>query len=102
MTGYYKNATDTMINGTFAGYGSPSYYADNDFSRREFTQEVRLDSDFADSPLNFTAGAFYQDGKMSNGFKLVSPGFPLVSGTSTIDIESFSAFGQGRFALTDT
>jgi len=102
VTGYYKNATDTMINGTFAGYGSPSYYADNDFSRREFTQEVRLDSDFADSPLNFTAGAFYQDGKMSNGFKLVSPGFPLVSGTSTIDIESFSAFGQGRFAVTDT
>jgi len=102
VTGYYDNTTDTMINGTFAGYGSPSYYADNHFTRSDFTQEFRLDSDFADSPVNFTVGAYYQDGKMSNGFALVAPFFPLISGTSTIDIESFSAFGQARWAATET
>ncbi|MCB2076204.1 MAG: TonB-dependent receptor, partial [Novosphingobium sp.] len=102
VTGFYKNNTDTMINGTFTGYGPASYYADNQFTRRDFTQEVRLDSDFPDSPVNFTVGAYYQDGKMSNGFALVAPFFPLISGTSTIDIESFSVFGQGRWAPTET
>ena len=100
VTGYYENRTDTMINATNSGYGPPAYFADNKFKRRDFSQEVRLDSDFADSPLNFTVGAFYQDGKMSNEFALESA-IPLLNGTSTIDIESFSAFGQGRWTATD-
>ncbi|MCB2073907.1 MAG: TonB-dependent receptor [Novosphingobium sp.] len=114
VTGYYKSLANTMINGTFAGYSGPAITADNVFKRREWTQELRLDSDFA-SPFNFTVGAFYQDGKVSNDFKLggntTQPFLPfggvinvpalLLAGKSTIDIESISAFAQGRYAFSD-
>ena len=119
VTGYYKAHADTMINGTFTGYSGPAISADNIFNRREVTQELRLDSDFKDSPVNFTVGGFYQDGKISNDFTLggnqafllsqLSPALPstpilpatLVKGISTIDIESISAFGQLRFKASD-
>ncbi len=105
VTGYYRSRADTMINGTFAAYSAPLFYADNVFKRKEYTQELRLDSDFA-SPINFTVGAFYQDGKVSNDFILGGNGAfgappTLISGKSTIDIESVSAFGQLRWAASD-
>jgi iron complex outermembrane receptor protein len=102
VTGYYNAKADTMINGTFAGYGPPFYFADNIFKRREWTQEFRIESDFADSPVNFTAGGFYQDGKLSNDFTLGGRTGPLLKGLSTIKIESLSAFGQLRWKLVDT
>jgi iron complex outermembrane recepter protein len=111
-TGYYKSHVDTMINGISAGYTGPPIAADNIFERREITQELRLASDF-NSPLNFTAGLYYQDGKMFNNFTLHSNGAlnpgtltatppgVLIRGTSTVEIESISAFGQLRFEVSD-
>src|SRR5262249_42657310 len=54
VTGFYKARADTMINGSFAAYDPPFYFADNIFKRREVTQEIRIESNFADSPVNFT------------------------------------------------
>jgi iron complex outermembrane receptor protein len=105
VTGFYKSIADTMINGTFQGYAAPAFFADNHFTRREWTQEFRLDSDFA-SPFNFTGGFFYQDGRISYFFTLGGNGalsLPpiLTQGTSVIDVESVSGFGQLRYAFSD-
>lgn len=106
LTGYYNARADTLANGPSSGYAGPAFYADNVFKRREITQEFRLDSDFADSPLNFTLGAFYQDGKVSNDFTLggntaLNRPATLVKGISAIDIESISAFGQLRWKVVE-
>jgi len=101
VTGYYKSYAETMINGTSTGYAGPAISAENDFRRREFTQELRVNSDFS-SQFNFTLGAFFQDGKVSNAFKLggnTAQFLPpvLIQGVSTFDITTYSLFGQGRF-----
>lgn len=105
VTGYYRAYADTMINGTSTGFAGAAISAENDFKRREYTQELRLDTDFA-SPFNFTLGAFYQDGKVSNDFLLGGNTFQflpatLIQGKSTFDIETLSAFGQARFQLSE-
>lgn len=51
------NANQATNAGVFLAVG-------NRFQRREFTQELRLESDFRSSPLNFTLGAFYEDGRI--------------------------------------
>ncbi len=108
-TGYYRLDADALMNGTATGYAGPSLTADNIFQRHENTEELRLSSDFRDSPVNFTLGAYYQDGEISNEVTLggntlyyppatfpIQPGV-LSKGISTIDIESISAFGQLRW-----
>ena len=115
VTGLYDSKADTMINGTFTGYSGPAISADNIFKRHEVTQELRLESDFRNSPVNFTLGGFYQNGEISNDFTLgggqafllsqlssalpSSPilGATLVKGISTINVESVSLFGQLRW-----
>lgn len=106
VTGLYDSKADTMINGTFTGYSGPAITADNIFKRREVTQELRLDSDFSNSQINFTLGGFYQDGKISNDFTLggnTALALPatLIKGLSTIDVESISLFGQLRWKPSD-
>lgn len=108
---YYKNTAEGMIHGTYAG-AAASLWADNNFSRRDFTQEIRVQSDFADKPLNWMIGGYYQDANMKNdiliGWNLainpfVSPilGFGLPAtldrGTHDVDIKSRSLFGQLRW-----
>ena len=119
VSGLYDAKADTMINGTFSGYAGPAISADNIFKRHEFTQELRLESDFKNSPLNFTTGGYYQKGTISNDFTLggnqsfllsmLSPTLPavpilanpLTKGISTIHLESISLFGQLRFKASD-
>jgi iron complex outermembrane recepter protein len=101
-TGYSRTKVDGFINGTDAGYAGTPLIADNDFLRHDFTQEVRLESDFQDSPLNFLAGGFYQKARMRNRVFVggnTALGLPatLVAGINDIDIESYSFFGQGRW-----
>jgi outer membrane receptor protein involved in Fe transport len=101
VTGYFDLTTDALMNGTESGAAAPPLAAAKQLEREEFTQELRLTSDFA-SPLNFTAGAFYQDGSLSNsilasGNTLYGMPAILLKGSHDIDIESISAFGQLRF-----
>ena len=106
VTGYYDSKADSLINGTFSGFSGPAIYADSMFDRRDITQELRLDSDFDDMPVDFSIGGFFQDGKVSNGFLLggnTTMGLPavLIEGVSTIDIKSISMFGQLRWQIEE-
>jgi iron complex outermembrane receptor protein len=80
----------------------------DDRRRREFTEELRANSDFA-GPLNFTAGAFFQRAQFSDlvtvygnqapGFAFLD--FPVIreAGIQTIDIKTNSVFGQLRYQI---
>jgi iron complex outermembrane receptor protein len=101
VTGYYNVDVDTMINGTLTGYAAPALIADNLFSRRDFTQEFRADTEFS-GPLNFTSGAFFQDGQVFNrvlvqGNTVYQLPAILTTGSQRMDIQSLSFFGQARW-----
>lgn len=105
VSGFYHLVQDSMINGTATGAAGAALNADNHFLRQDFTQELRLASDLA-SPVNFTAGGFYQSGEMSNRIWVMGNtklGLPanLQLGSQYVDISSASAFGQVRWQATD-
>ncbi|MCJ2186289.1 TonB-dependent receptor [Novosphingobium beihaiensis] len=105
-TTYYHNTTDTMANGVYSGAAGPTIFADNHFTRRDTTQELRLESDFSGSSLNFLAGGYYQDARMTNRIYVGSNaalGLPatLTAGTHDVDIKSASLFGQLRWKPVD-
>jgi iron complex outermembrane recepter protein len=103
VTGYYDLKSRSLTAGSLFGTYSP-FSANKSYKREEFTQELRLASDF-DSPLNFLLGAFYQDANIFDraalpGNTLLGFPTPLVAGTFDLDIESKSAFGQLRYKVT--
>lgn len=121
LTGYYKLKSDSMVNPTLTTAAGPTFAVTNDFGRKQITQELRLNSDFR-GPLNFTAGVFYEDGKLTDrvrfirnrAYYFISPEFfalPFIFNfplnildddrESTVDIETKSAFGQLRYEVTD-
>ncbi|CAN7634578.1 TonB-dependent receptor [Phenylobacterium sp. LjRoot219] len=78
--------------------------SDSDFASDQWTQELRLASDYA-GPVNFVAGAFYQNaGQTTDVLLKGNPalGFPAVSQSNRhkIGIESWSAFGQLIWKIT--
>lgn len=100
VSGLFSTFQSVMINGTDATAAGPAVVADTDFTREDFTQELRLSSSFS-GPLNFMLGGFYQDGRMKNTNNLLgntaifgSAYAQLQKGYHLIDIESTSAFGQ--------
>ncbi|RYE57974.1 MAG: TonB-dependent receptor, partial [Hyphomicrobiales bacterium] len=115
-TTYYKNRASSMIHGTYAG-AAASLWADNEFSRRDFTQEIRIESD-ANAPLNWLLGGFYQNARMKNDLVIgwnqsfapilgpINPALVLPAvldrGTHDVKIESRSVFGQLRWKLSDS
>ncbi|MBB6253321.1 TonB-dependent receptor [Nitrospirillum iridis] len=105
VSGYYHLRQDSLINGTATGAAGAALDADNHFTREDFTEELRLSSDFS-GPINFTAGGFYQNGQMSNRIWVMGNtklGLPatLQLGSHHVDIESASAFGQLRWRPID-
>jgi iron complex outermembrane receptor protein len=102
-TGFYNLDSHSLFaTGQPTGPG-PSLATENQFHRRDVTQEFRVDSDFA-SPLNFTAGAFYQDGRLSNratvrGNAALGLGANRTDATTAVDITTYSLFGQLRWRL---
>ena len=107
VTGFYEVHQESMFNGS-GNSGVSAIAPDNDFFTRQFTQEVRLSSDF-DSPLNFMVGGFYQDARMVNDVSILAntgiPGVPLPPVLQAvkhgIDIESLSVFGQLIWNITE-
>jgi iron complex outermembrane receptor protein len=102
-TAYYRLKTDSLINGNITGFAGPGLAADNHYTRRQFTQEIRLNSEFS-GPLNFTLGGFYEDGRLQNTIRVLGNtaiGRPatIVSGQHIVKIETLSAFGQLRFQV---
>ena len=106
VTGYYNVRQEVMHLASTVGTVAP-IIQDNSFRNRQYTQEVRLTSDFKDKPFNFMVGGFYQDGYMMNHVRV--PSNPLLFGGSTtllsaqhkINIASVSLFGQALYKLTD-
>ncbi|VWX53315.1 TonB-dependent receptor [Novosphingobium sp. 9U] len=101
-SGYYKAKSSTFINSTSGGYAASLLYTDNRFRRRDLTQEFRIESDFGESPVNFLAGLFYQDGQVYNritagGNTALRLPALLASGEHNLSIDSVSLFGQLRW-----
>jgi iron complex outermembrane receptor protein len=107
-TGYYRQHTRSMINASTTTAAGPAILVQNGFDRQDFTQELRLNSDYQ-GPLNFTLGAFFQDGHFRAAQELpvnaiLVPAFrtpTLTKGHSNVFINSYSVFGQARWAVTD-
>jgi iron complex outermembrane receptor protein len=102
-TGYYDIVTDTGLNALTSGYAGSPIATFNHFTRRDFTEELRANSDL-NGPLNFTAGAFYQDGRLTElidfgGNTVLQLPPVLVRQDETVDIKSYSAFAQGRYQI---
>jgi iron complex outermembrane recepter protein len=113
-TAFYKLRSRSLVNTSHTTAAGPTFAVTNNFSRREFTEELRLNSDFS-GPLNFTLGAFYQDGRLYDRVRFVrniAYGFlsPAVVGAdilnddraTTVDIETYSLFGQIRYRIAET
>lgn len=105
-TGYFHTRVDGMINGVNSGYAGPTLISDNQFKREDFTQEIRLQSDW-DSPINFLLGGYYQDAQVSNRVFVTGNtalGLParLTAGINDVSIEAISAFGQLRWKPIET
>ena len=102
-TGYYLLHSSSLLNTYMTSFAAPTIAVENGFHRREFTEEVRANSDFS-GPLNFTAGAFFQRGRFSDLVTLLGdtdykyPAF-LESGINDVDIVTNSGFAQLRYKI---
>ncbi|CAN5299297.1 hypothetical protein BH10PSE12_BH10PSE12_23130 [soil metagenome] len=119
VTGYYDLKSSALSNVSWTSMAGPLLaYQVPDFSRKDFTQELRLTTDYA-MPLNFTLGAFYQDGKMHQRVQFIgntafipqpsaaaiaplglTPPLPYQDGYNPIKIKTYSVFGQARYKIT--
>jgi iron complex outermembrane receptor protein len=100
-TGYYHSQFSSLINASFSSAAGAGIAAENWFSRRDITEELRANSDFAGA-LNFTVGGFFQDADVKNRTTLPSNiflGLPpeLTDGTQHMRIRAYSGFGQVRY-----
>lgn len=112
QTGFYKVSAQSLFNATGAAANQGLFNVTNDFRRRQFTEEVRLASDF-DSPLNFTVGGFIERTKFSDDVIIARnvEGFPLAAGSAPtaifvqkgikeVQVHTESLFGQLLFKIT--
>jgi iron complex outermembrane receptor protein len=112
-TAYYKLDSASLVQANEAGGAGGILAVTNGFERRELTQEFRANSDYH-GPLNFTLGAFYEDGRLVDHvtfFRNRAYGFlsPAIVGadilndnrSTTIDITTYSLFGQLRYRLLE-
>ncbi len=105
VTGLYENSMQTL--GPASTTSTVAViFQDNTFYNRQLTQEVRLASDFTDSPVNFMLGGFYQDGYMLNHIRVpanTALGLPpmFINVHHKVFIESVSVFGQVIWNVTD-
>ncbi|MCB2076803.1 MAG: TonB-dependent receptor [Novosphingobium sp.] len=105
-TGYYHLKSSSLFGRTASA--APFFAVTNRFRRREFTQEVRVNSDFS-SPLNFTLGGFYQDGRMYDRvtfhrnliYGFIPPTILNDDRATTVHIKTYSLFGQLRYKLSE-
>ncbi|CAN7580355.1 TonB-dependent receptor [Phenylobacterium sp. LjRoot225] len=104
-TGYYDMVFKSTSNASSSTFAGPAFASVLEpLSRRDLTQEFRANSDFT-GPLNVSAGAYYQNGKLLNRVNL--PGnsayrIPVSIGhyEQFVQIESKSAFGQLRWQVS--
>lgn len=113
-TALYALRSSSSVNPTLTTAAAPTFAVTNRFRRDEFTQELRLEHD-PGGPLGFTLGAFYEDGQIYDRVRFIRNtryGFisPAIVGinilnddrATTVDIKTYSAFGQLRYKIMPT
>lgn len=99
VTGFYDIDQVALHSGVSTNIAGSPIAANPSFSRKEYTQEVRVTSAFSESPINFMVGGFYQDAEVGYDVNLIGntaiglPGL-LQRGSHTVDISTLSLFGQ--------
>jgi iron complex outermembrane receptor protein len=104
-TGYYNLSSESLVNPTESSFAGPFLGVNNRFHRHEITEEVRANSDFK-GPVNFTLGALYEDGSLTDHVTVAGNGaykLPpiLVDGINAVDIKTRSVFGQARWNIIE-
>jgi iron complex outermembrane receptor protein len=106
-TSYYRVGSKALSTGTNPTYAGPVFASENWLHRRNFTEELRLNSDYS-GPFNFTAGGFYEKGRLSYQVSVpvstiyTAIGFPadLFPIHHYIHNRTYSVFGQLRWNIT--
>jgi iron complex outermembrane receptor protein len=103
-TGYYLVHNQALYNAAQSAGAGGLLAAENGYHRRQDSEELRLNSDFA-GKFNFTAGAYFERTKFDNtftGLGNITLGFPglLQKGKKTVDGSANSVFGQVRYKFT--
>ena len=103
LTAFYHLKTDGFLQSGNTTYAGPSFVSQQSFRRRDFTQELRVNSDFP-GPINFTAGIFYQDARLSNVStqrgNILQGVLPLRGlGKHLVNITTDSIYGQIRWKV---
>ncbi len=107
VTGYYNVRNHYLINGTMAS-AIPVLYSTGVFRKEDITEELRLTSDFKESPINFMIAGFYGDSTTTENRILGINTFlfgaflpPIVGdGTNEVGDKTLSVFGQLIYAVT--
>lgn len=104
VSGYYK--FDQLYSDMYTNTNASILASTSDYASEQFTQELRLASDF-DGPLNFMVGGFYQDAKLEDAITVtldvVVPAPVLLTDvTYRQKTDSKSVFGEATFELSDT
>jgi iron complex outermembrane receptor protein len=112
VTGYYHVADQDQFSSAGSSVAGTPFSASTHYTRNDFTQEVRASSDFKNSPINFTLGAFYENiGQHKLGIAILNNALPfppvvgpvfLSDGTHDNPAESESVFGQLLWKITPT
>ena len=104
-TGIYGLHSQSLLNATMTSYAGPALAVTNHFDRRDFSEELRLNSSYS-GPLNYTLGYFYQNGRFADlvdlrGNDMLGLGLPneLSKGQNVVGIRTNSFFGQGRWKI---
>ena len=113
-TGYYNLSSSSMVNPYQTTYAGPFLGVNNHFHRREFTEEVRANSDFK-GPVNFTLGGLYESGELVDNVTVfgnyaypavlpcafIIPNCIIQNGVTPVDIKTYSVFGQVRWDIVE-
>lgn len=100
VTGFFDVNNIGQFNGNSSGGAGSTLQAYTKYNRRDISQEIRLTSDFAESPVNFTLGAFIEDiEQFKTGIALGNQAYGFLPanlslGTHDNPWESQSIFGQ--------
>ncbi|WP_141521641.1 TonB-dependent receptor [Novosphingobium sp. PC22D] len=106
-SGYYDQNEAGSYNADYGAFAQALVPSKHDY--RQFTQEIRLTSEF-EGPFNFMVGGFFEDGKRywvnaPDLFHTYDPVFDTyadAASTSDTDTRSISFFGAVNYQLTPT
>ena len=102
-TAYYHDAETLLANATDTSYAAPAIAGQYRLAKHQFTEEVRLTSDFA-TPLNYMLGAFYENGNRQDRISVFGNtfyGLPpiLFDNEPQVGIITKSVYGQLRWKV---